>query len=656
MVKINGLCRPDEHHLVKHGPEWVKYAPAHSEKNYFAEESITMIRYCSGILILFGILLLAPKVDAQDYPLKKGGGSRKSKAAKDLRLSLSGDDGELTTAGFYETLAKELADQRDYAKAESYLQKALDIYNRLGNKDAAATAARSLAKVQEMQNKIGSAIKSYQSAASNTIDKRLDTINTNDVNRLQNATNPGAQAKYSQSNATIFEREGKKEEAVDAYKQLGNSQLLQNNSAEAIASFKKAIEKSDNTKEISAISKKIVGVYVADNKVADAIHLSESLLEKAKEQHNIELQIDQTQELAQLYSQDNQPEKAGPLLEAAYTLAYNSGNTSKTKDCLLALTQYYRDQRMDGVALARYDNFLHHLDTLIRTDSSLVDASIFDITEGRIKDLEKEKALQLALIRNKNTLNYFLIASVLAMAVLLFFIVRSLYAIKIKNKKIALQSLRREMNPHFIFNSLNSVNQYIAESNEVEANKYLTSYSGLMRNVMEHSSKDFVSLSIEIAQLKNYLELEHLRFSDKFIYEMDIDDTLDTDAVMIPHMLIQPHLENAVWHGLRYKATKGLLQVTFEKQGPLLQVIITDNGIGLTESQKLKTVHQKAYQSRGITNTRERIQLLNDIYHLHIRLEMNEITGNGATGTRIVLQLPLMDSHDVNRKNQVSYR
>ncbi|MBO9731425.1 MAG: histidine kinase [Chitinophaga sp.] len=641
---------------MKHLSQRVKYGPAHSEKNYFVLESITMIRYCSGIFILSGILLLAPKADAQDYPSKKGGGFRKSKAAKDLSNSLSNDDGSLKTAGFYEALAKELTDQHDYPRAENYLQKALDIYNRLNDKEAAATAARSLAKVQEMQHKINSAIQNYLSAADIGVDKRTDTINTNDANRLQNATNPGAQVKYSQSNAAIFEREGKKEEAADAYKQLGNSQLLQNNSTEAIASFKKAIEKSDNTKEISAISRKIVGVYVADNKVADAIRLSESLLEKAKQQHNVELQIDQTRELAQLYNRNNQPEKTGPLLEAAYTMAYNSGNTSKTKDCLLALTQYYRDQRMDAIALARYDNFLHHLDTLIRTDSSLVDASIFDITEGRIKDLEKEKALQQALIKNKNTLNYFLIAFVLAMAVLLFFIIRSLYAIKIKNKKIALQSLRREMNPHFIFNSLNSVNQYIAESNEVEANKYLTSYSGLMRNVMEHSSKDFVPLSVEVAQLKSYLDLEHLRFSDKFIYEMDIDDSLDADAVMIPNMLIQPHLENAVWHGLRYKATKGLLQVTFEKQGPLLQVVITDNGIGLIESQKLKTVHQKAYQSRGITNTRERIQLLNDIYHLHIRLEMNEITGNGVTGTRIVLQLPLMDSHDVNRKNQVSYR
>ncbi|MEV4886386.1 histidine kinase [Chitinophaga ginsengisegetis] len=579
---------------------------------------------------------------AQDSAGGKRGTFPVSKAAKALRKSLSNNDDELQTAGKYEALAKELTDKSEYAKAEEYLKKALDIYTRLNHKDAAA-AGRALAKVQEMQNKIIPAIQNYQSAGDVAIDKSLVNINLNDANRLRNNSNPRAQTNYAQSNVDIIEKTGKKEEAADAYKQLGNSLLLENNTSDAIASYRKAIEKTDNTREIADISKKISKVYVEGNNIDAAIRMNEAILEKAKQEDNIELQIDQVRELAQLYTTKNLPGKTGSLLEEAYALAFKSGNTSKTKDCLLALTRYYREQQKEAVAMTRYDDFLHRLDTLIRTDSSLVDASLFDITEGKIKDLEREKELQLALISNKNKLNHFLIASILAMVVLLFFIVRSLYAIKIKNKKIALQSLRREMNPHFIFNSLNSVNQYIAENKEMEANKYLTSYSGLMRNVMEHSNKDFVPLSTEIEQLKSYLDLEQLRFSDKFIYILDIDEALDTDAVMIPNMLIQPHLENAVWHGLRYKATKGLLRVTFQKQAQFIQVVIEDDGIGLTESRKLKTIHQKAYQSRGITNTTERISLLNDIYHLHIRLQMEEITLEGATGTRVVLQLPLMD-------------
>ncbi len=95
------------------------------------------------------------------------------------------------------------------------------------------------------------------------------------------------------------------------------------------------------------------------------------------------------------------------------------------------------------------------------------------------------------------------------------------------------------MNPHFIFNSLNSVNQFIAQNNELEANKYLTSYSNLMRNMMETSNKDFISLSNELEQIKKYLDLEHLRFQDKFEYELEVDEQLDGDVSFGSDMLIQ---------------------------------------------------------------------------------------------------------------------
>ncbi|WP_202183051.1 tetratricopeptide repeat-containing sensor histidine kinase [Chitinophaga solisilvae] len=602
------------------------------------------------------LLCAGGAVAAQDsVSSKKFGSKAVFKAAKNLKKSLETNDNELQTATDYEALAKELTDKNEYAKAEDYLKKALEIYTRLNHENAASTS-RMLAKVQEMQHKIEPAISNYQSAGNLSVNKSLEQINFNDANRLLNTGNPRLQTNFVQSNIRIFEKEGKKAEAADAYRQLGNSLLMQNNKEEAIASYKKAIEKSDNSGDIAALSNEISKAYVADNKITEAIRSNEAILEKARQEHNTDLQISQIRDLARLYTAGRQTDKTGKLLEEAYTLAFKSGNISRAKDCLMALTSHYKQQRKDAMALSRYDNFLLNLDSLIRTDSSLVDASLFDITEGKIKDLEREKALQLALISNKNKLNYFLIASVLAMLVLLLFIIRSLRAIKIKNKKIALQSLRREMNPHFIFNSLNSVNQYIAENNEVAANRYLTSYSGLMRNVMEHSNRDFVSLSVEAEQLRRYLDLEQLRFSDKFVYLLDIDDTLDPDSVMIPNMLIQPHLENAVWHGLRYKDTKGTLRVSFRLQEQHILVEIEDDGIGLTRSRELKTVHQKAHESRGITNTRERINLLNDIYHLHILLEMQEITKDGATGTRVVLQLPLTDKHDFNRKNYISNR
>jgi LytS/YehU family sensor histidine kinase len=221
------------------------------------------------------------------------------------------------------------------------------------------------------------------------------------------------------------------------------------------------------------------------------------------------------------------------------------------------------------------------------------------------------------------------------MLILLGWIAKALFSIKTKNKKIALQSLRREMNPHFIFNSLNSVNQFIAQNNELEANKYLTSYSNLMRNMMETSNKDFISLANELEQIKKYLDLEHLRFQDKFVYEIVVHEKLDADAILVPNMLIQPHLENAIWHGLRYRETKGKLKVTFAEDNQLIKVLIEDDGIGVEKSKELKTQNQKVHESRGLNNVEERINLLNDLYHQQISYSIS--SGADGNGTLVTL-------------------
>lgn len=168
-----------------------------------------------------------------------------------------------------------------------------------------------------------------------------------------------------------------------------------------------------------------------------------------------------------------------------------------------SLIKYYKTKGEDKESMALYEQFFDNFEKLIKSDTTLIDAKTFQITEDKIRQLEKEKVLKDELISKKNTFNYFLLGSVGLLLLLFFFIAKALYSIKIKNKEIALQSLRREMNPHFIFNSLNSVNQFIAENKELEANKYLTSYSNLMRNMMENSNKDFISLDKEVEQLKS---------------------------------------------------------------------------------------------------------------------------------------------------------
>ncbi len=129
---------------------------------------------------------------------------------------------------------------------------------------------------------------------------------------------------------------------------------------------------------------------------------------------------------------------------------------------------------------------------------------------------------------------------------------------------------------------------------------------------------------MEKVELQEYLELEYLRFGDKFSYKITVDEAIDPETISIPNMLIQPHVENAIWHGLRYKEGKGFLGLSFSLQDNRLLITVEDDGIGLKKSREIKTENQKVHQSRGLTNVRERIELLNRLYKINIRFEIME--------------------------------
>lgn len=583
---------------------------------------------------------------AQDTIKKKSKQSPKeynlNQAATELKKSLSEDENDLQTAQKYEALAKQLSAKGQYAKAEEYLKKARDIYAKRNKKKEAAITNRGIAKAQESQNKTQDAIVSYEMASQTATDKVAEKINYNDAERLKNSA-PEQKKDYISSNILLLEKEGEKEETAEAYQQMAKANIDKNDTKAAVENYKKALENvKHKPEEAIKIKNEIAKVYASENEFDKAIEINKKLINEAKEKNNTEAQIAQMQELATIYFKQQEAEKGISLLKEAYELAIQNGKTILAKNSLDQLIKEYNAKGNGEKSIELYENFFENFESLIKSDNSLVDSKVFQVTEDRIKHLEKERALKDELISKKNTFNYFLLGSVVLMILLFVFIVKALYSIKTKNKKIALQSLRREMNPHFIFNSLNSVNQFISENKELEANKYLTSYSNLMRNMMENSNKDFVSLNNEVEQLKKYLDLEHLRFNEKFDYEITIDEALDGDAVFVPNMLLQPHLENAIWHGLRYKEGKGFLKLDFKLKNNQVKVTIDDNGIGLAKSQELKTTNQKVHESRGMTNTRERISLLNELYKKNISLEISE-KENPETGTRVEISFPLID-------------
>ena len=598
--------------------------------------------------ILFIILLSSPMVLCQAQK-----GSKKKAAVQSVVEAIEEGKSDEEVAASYEKLAKELSDKKDYARAEDYLKRAKVLYEKLKDKDKIAYTDRELAKVQEAQNKVSEAILSFDNARMNAPTSTLRQLNLNDRERLSSKNNPQNQSYFLRQNAKLLEDKlsdtydsyNFSAEKTQVYQQMAQVNKKMDNTPEAIKNLEQAlVTVQDRPTEAFEIKKDIANTLAADNQLDKAITLNKELVEDARKASNAKAEIQQLQTLSSNLIEANKKGEAISTLKEAYELAINKGQTLEAKNSLELLIDQYKKDKNTQKALEAYSDFIDKLETLVKSDSTLVDEKVFQVQEEKISQLEKERTLKDALITKTNRFNYVLLGTIILISIFLVFIAKALYSIKKKNKRIALQSLRREMNPHFIFNSLNSVNQFIAQNNELEANKYLSSYSKLMRNIMENSNKDFISLSSELEQMKEYLDLEHMRFQDKFNYEIEVDDTIDCDATLIPNMLIQPQLENAIWHGLRYKEEMGQLSLSIKVEGNELIVSIEDDGIGLQKSRELKTKHQRQHHSRGLTNTNERINLLNSLYNTNISIDITE-KKEPETGVVVILQFPRIDKN-----------
>ena len=219
---------------------------------------------------------------------------------------------------------------------------------------------------------------------------------------------------------------------------------------------------------------------------------------------------------------------------------------------------------------------------------------------------------------------------------------------KHKAAETRLQSLRLQMNPHFLFNALNSIQQMILANEEMVATKYLSKFSKLLRTILVHSDKEFVTLKEELEILHLYIELESIRFKGSFSYHIECDEGIDTDEIKLPTLLVQPFVENAIWHGLMHKEGERLLQVKFSECGDCLHCSIEDNGIGRERSNetKLATGQGKKHTSKGIQVSRERLEAMNKGGPCNGTLQIIDLKNEigKAVGTRVEIIFPIQNN------------
>ena len=452
---------------------------------------------------------------------------------------------------------------------------------------------------------------------------------------------------------------------------LAEVSALQGKVSEANVYLNNTIEVSKKTtlNKRAAITNSVANQYRDQQNFDKEIELKKQTLQdlEAAKLNKVDTELNDEEEISvqqlnldigNAYAKKKSFTNAINYLEKSKNDAAKASDIETKKEAVEQLSEIYKNVGDYKKALSNYQEYVSLVDILYKKKEKEIEEAVIinkmlvekqnrinslekdrELYESQNKLYESEQQITIENYKRQRLIIYSLIGGLLLLLAAVYFMYKSNKQRRLANNLLALKSLRSQMNPHFIFNALNSVNSFIAQNDERTANRYLTDFSTLMRNVLNNSEEDFIPLSKEIELLELYLKLEHSRFKDKFDYKVEIDDNLKVSEYQIPPMLLQPYIENAVWHGLRYKEEKGFLKVAFfQKNEESICIEISDDGIGRKKSKKLKTANQQKQQSKGMANIKKRVAILNEMYSDKVDVFIEDLYSNN-TGTKVVLTL-----------------
>lgn len=428
---------------------------------------------------------------------------------------------------------------------------------------------------------------------------------------------------------TVYYNEGKKELAANYYQKALDLLLKENDQSNASAYIGNLavvyMDKQDYAKAIELLTKGLAIDRKLNRKRGEASKLG-----------NIGFAYLKMKQYAQA--------------EKYLTEALNISNLLKLNGIIpdhhLYLSELYENTNRDKKAFYHYKKYIVYLDSVkndevIRTQTRLQTEFEFEKKqEIQKKEQEKKEAILLAQKNKQIYINLLLLSLIIIVLLIVFFIFNS---IKKQKKQVELQAakrqleieyklLRTQMNPHFIFNVLNSIHQYINQVNNEQASSLLLKFSKLIRTILQHSTREEIPLNEEIEQISLYISIEELRFSNQFTSHVTVDPSIQTDEILVPTMIIQPFIENAIVHGLStLKDRKGELKIDVQLVGEThLQITIEDNGNGIYSGAKKQGTHE----SLSMKLIEERLKLLDSKEFNHLQIE--EIN----PGTRITVRIP----------------
>jgi tetratricopeptide (TPR) repeat protein len=625
-----------------------------------------ILLYFLGVLLLFPILAMGQE---KKFKVSKKGEmddifilTQKAEKVSDsdpkqaldyieLALTKSLDDGNKAgEARSYFVLGLINYKQRLYSQSSDFYLKALNLYQSLQDKNSTIDTRKKLGKSLEANGNVDQALDQYNQAVSEATqlknEDQLVDLKSHIGELYENQGKFAEALKYYNEVLKLEQQRKNRTGIINANNKIGNVYLKQSKTDKAKEFYEKSQEiatEQKDQKKIAESFSNMSNTFRKDQNVKEELKTRKRAIEINTTLNDSTALAEDYVEVGKLYLKQNANTAAVEYLEKGEKLSKETGDLEKQAEAILALSEVYKDKKDYVTALNYYNDYVKVKDSILivkeNTLASLVNYNDqISLKQKKIDLLESEMHLMEEEKHSSELLIYFLTAGIILVLISSWIIYNNSRKRRIANQVLALKSLRSQMNPHFIFNALNSVNNYISKNDERSANKYLSDFSKLMRTVMENSQLEFINLSTELQILQLYLTLEHSRFKEKFDYELIVTPDINQDFIEIPPMLIQPYIENAIWHGLRYREEKGMLKVVFQKHVDNgLEVIIEDNGIGRKKSMELKTINQKDKISTGLKNTESRLKIINELYRTRMQVEIEDLDKIEMTGTKVTI-------------------
>ncbi|MEI6346900.1 MAG: tetratricopeptide repeat protein [Bacteroidota bacterium] len=418
----------------------------------------------------------------------------------------------------------------------------------------------------------------------------------------------------------------------------------------ALIYYKQALtlyEKLGNNLQIATLLNNIGLIYLKQNNLPDAeVNLTNAFIirKSLNDKHG---EASSLLNLAQLALKQSKPTDAIEKVSKSIALYLVIGSKTKLSEGYQTLAQAYEKTNNYQQALNGYKNYVAYRDTIYNENNqkSIHEMQAkydYDVNQKQLVILEKDNELKSKqLSKNRWILINLLIVFILTIALVIFYIRQN----KIKQEHLQLntkhQLFRAQMNPHFIFNALASVQKFVIDNNKELGSSYITRFGRLMRKTLENSTREYVPLSEELEVLKDYTAFQQLRFNHKFSVQFNIDPQIECDLLEMPPMLIQPFLENAIEHGVA-TINNGKIEVDIKLHENHLTITITDNGVGINHNKNKKNTNHK---SMAISIINERIKLLSKSKKTNKLIEITDLSEENPaqSGTKIIFEIPISD-------------